>query len=36
MLDDKVGTLDIRVKIENKINCNIEMQIVDRKNIEKI
>lgn len=35
LLDDKVGILDIRAKIENKINCNIEMQIVDRKNIEK-
>ena len=35
LLDDKVGILDIRAKIEDKINCNIEMQIVDRKNIEK-
>ena len=35
LLDDKVGILDIRAKIENKINCNIEIQIVDRKNIEK-
>ena len=35
LLDEKVGILDIRAKIENKINCNIEMQIVDRKNIEK-
>ena len=35
LLEDKVGILDIRAKIENKINCNIEMQIVDRKNIEK-
>ena len=35
LLGDKVGILDIRAKIEGKINCNIEMQIVDRKNIEK-
>ena len=35
LLEDKVGILDIRAKIEDKINCNIEMQIVDRKNIEK-
>ena len=35
LLDDKVGILDIRAKIEHNINCNIEMQIVDRKNIEK-
>ena len=35
LLEEKVGILDIRAKIENKINCNIEMQIVDRKNIEK-
>ena len=34
LLDDKVGILDIRAKIDNIINCNIEMQIVDRKNIE--
>ena len=35
LLEDKVGILDIRAKIEDKINCNIELQIVDRKNIEK-
>ena len=35
LLDDKVGILDIRAKIEDNINCDIEMQIVDRKNIEK-
>ena len=35
MLDDKVGILDIRAKIDNEINCNIEIQVVDRKNIEK-
>ena len=34
LLDDKIGILDIRAKIDNIINCNIEMQIVDRKNIE--
>ena len=35
LLDDKVGILDIRAKIDNKINCNIEMQVVDHNNIEK-
>lgn len=35
LLDDKVGILDIRAKIEDNINCDIEMQIVDRKNLEK-
>ena len=35
MLDDKVGILDIKAKIDNHINCDIEMQIVDKKNIEK-
>lgn len=29
MLDDKVGILDVKVKIDNKINCDIEMQVVD-------
>lgn len=35
LFDDKVGILDIRAKIDNNINCNIEMQVVDRENIEK-
>ena len=35
LFDDKVGILDIRAKIDSSINCNIEMQIVDRNNIEK-
>ena len=35
LLDDKVGILDIKAKLDNNINCNIEMQVVDRKNIEK-
>ena len=35
MLDDKIGILDIKAKIDNEINCDIEMQIVDRGNIEK-
>ena len=35
LLDDKVGILDIKAKIDNKINCDIELQVVDRKNIEK-
>ncbi len=35
LLDDKVGILDIKAKIDDCINCNIEMQVVDKKNIEK-
>ena len=35
MLDDKVGILDIKAKIDNEVNCDIELQVVDRKNIEK-
>ena len=35
MLDDKIGILDIKAKIDNNINCDIEMQVVDRRNIEK-
>ena len=35
LLDDKVGILDIKAKIDNEINCDIELQVVDRKNIEK-
>ena len=35
MLDDKIGILDIRAKINNNINCNVEMQIIDNKDIEK-
>ena len=31
----KFGILDIRAKIDNNINCNIEMQVANRKNIEK-
>ena len=35
VLDDKIGILDIKAKINNSINCDIEMQVVDKKNIEK-
>ena len=35
LLDDKVGILDIKAKIDNSINCNIELQVVDKNNIEK-
>lgn len=35
LLDDKVGILDIKAKIDNNINCDIEMQVLDQKNIEK-
>ena len=35
LLDDKLGILDIKAKLNNNIVCNIEMQICDKKNIEK-
>ena len=35
MLDDKAGILDIKAKIDKNVNCNIEMQVVDKKDIEK-
>ena len=35
LFDDKVGILDIKAKLNNNIMCNIEMQIIDRKDIEK-
>lgn len=35
MLDEKLGILDIKAKLNNNINCNIEMQIVNENNIEK-
>ena len=35
ILDDKIGILDIKAKIDNSINCDIEMQVLDRRNIEK-
>lgn len=35
LFDDKLGILDIRAKINNSIDCEIEMQLVDQKNIEK-
>ena len=35
MLDDKVGILDVKAKIDGHINCDIEMQVVSQKNIEK-
>ena len=35
VLDDKIGILDIRAKIEKNTNVDIEMQVVDHKNIEK-
>ena len=34
LFDDKIGILDIKAKLNDNINCNIEMQVVDRKNIE--
>lgn len=35
LLDDKLGILDIKAKADNNTNINIEMQVVDQKNIEK-
>ena len=33
LLDDKVGILDIKAKLNNNINCNIEMQLVRQSNV---
>ena len=35
LYDDKLGILDIRAKVNNAIDINVEMQLVDEKNIEK-
>lgn len=35
VFDDKLGILDVRAKINGNIDCDIEMQVVDQKNIEK-
>ena len=35
LIDDKIGILDIKAKLDNNINCDIEMQLIDRKHIEK-
>lgn len=35
MLDDKIGILDIKAKIENNVNCDIEMQVINKRDIEK-
>ena len=35
LLDDKIGILDIKAKADNNVNINIEMQVLDQKNIEK-
>ena len=34
LLDDKVGILDIKAKLnDGNVNCDIEMQVVDQKDI---
>ena len=33
LIDDKIGILDIKAKLNNNINCNIEMQMVNQKYI---
>lgn len=35
LIDDKVGIVDIHAKLDNSIDVEIEMQVVDKKNIEK-
>ena len=35
LYDDKLGILDIRAKVNNSVDVNVEMQLVDEKNIEK-
>lgn len=35
LYNDKVGILDVKVKFDDNTYCDLEMQIVDKKNIEK-
>ena len=35
LYDDKLGILDIRARVNNAVDINVEMQLVDEKNIEK-
>ena len=35
LYDDKLGILDIRAKVNNSVDVNVEMQLVAEKNIEK-
>ena len=35
IFDDKLGILDIKAKLDNQIVCDIEMQVINQKNIEK-
>ncbi len=35
LLDDKLGILDIKARLNDNVVCNVEMQICDKKNIEK-
>ena len=35
LLDDKLGILDIKAEADDHMNINIEMQVIDQKNIEK-
>ena len=35
LFDDKIGILDIKAKLNDETLCDIEMQIVDKKDIEK-
>ena len=35
LLDEKVGILDIKAKLDNEILCNIEMQVLNHKSIDK-
>lgn len=34
-MEEKVGILDIKARIDNSINCDVEIQVVDKHNIEK-
>ena len=35
LFDEKVGILDIKAKLDNEILCNIEMQVLNHKSIDK-
>ena len=35
LFDEKIGILDIKAKLDNQVLCDIEMQVVNHRNIEK-
>ena len=35
LIDDKIGILDVKARLDNGTICNVEMQVVQSKDIEK-